>query len=324
MSNASLGVIGTLAVLAILGGVLLSNSVSIFGGKSYRAAFAEAGGISSGDNVIVSGMPAGKVDSVELKDTWVEVSFTIDNDSVRLGDLTTAQIKAQTPLGKKALQVVPVGDHTLPDDGLIPLDRTTPPYDVAQALEDLTKNVTDINTAQVSDAMDVLSQTFDDTSTEMGPVLDGLKRISETIGSRDQAVQDLLASTAGVSGTLASRDAQIQKIIGDGSTLVSTLNNQRTALDQLFANTSALSTQLKGTVTDNQEQLKPALDQLDGALAILQRNRESVAGTLTGGAGVLRALGEVVASFPGFNLYAPNLAPTNLIPALPELMLGGK
>ncbi|MHA4852768.1 MCE family protein [Rhodococcus sp. MSC1_016] len=306
------------AILALNGGM------GSFGGRTYRAAFAEAGAIASGDSVIVSGVHAGKVDAVELMDTWVQVTFTIDNDSVQLGDLTTAEIKAQNPLGRKALQVVPAGDEQLGDNELIPLDRTTPPYDVAAALEDLTKNVSDIDTPRVAEYLDVLSQTFDDTNDEMRPFLDGMKRISATVGSRDQAVEDLLSSTASVSGILASRDTQIQQLIGDGSTLISTLNEQRQALDQLFSNTSALSVQLKGTVTDNQEQLRPALDQLDGALALLQRNRESVAGTLTGGAGVLRALGEVLSAFPGFNLYIPNLAPTNLIPGLPELMTGGK
>ncbi|MFC9840841.1 MCE family protein [Rhodococcus sp. NPDC127530] len=324
-SAAGLGFVGTAVILVSLVAVLAINGgMGSFGGRTYRAAFTEAGGIASGDSVIVSGVHAGKVDEVELMDTWVQVTFTIDNDSVELGDLTSAQIKAQNPLGRKALQVVPDGDEQLGANELIPLDRTTPPYDVAAALEDLTKNVSDIDTPRVAEYLDVLSQTFDDTTDEMRPFLDGMKRISATVGSRDQAVEDLLASTASVSGILASRDTQIQQLIGDGSTLISTLNEQRQALDQLFNNTSALSVQLKGTVTDNQEQLRPALDQLDGALALLQRNRESVAGTLTGGAGVLRALGEVLSAFPGFNLYIPNLAPTNLIPGLPELMTGGK
>jgi phospholipid/cholesterol/gamma-HCH transport system substrate-binding protein len=321
--TARTGVIGTVIMLAVVAAFLAGNNIlAMFGGHSYRAAFSEAGGISPGDTVIVSGMPSGKVDSVTLMDTWVQVTFSISNGSVNVGDLSSAQIKSQTPLGKKALQITPAGSNSLAQDALIPLDRTTPPYDVTEALSNLTKNVTNINTPQLSSAVNILSQTFADTSAQVGPVLNGLQRISTTIGSRDQAIQNLLKSTSGISGVLASRDAQIQRLVGDGATLLSTLNGQRDSLNSLFENTTALSTELQGTITDNRDTLKPALDQLDGVLAILQRKRGAFSGSLTGGSAVLRNLGEAIASFPGFSIYIVNLIPTNLIPGLKQLLTG--
>lgn len=315
--------IGTIIMFAIVAAALEGNNLlAMFGGHSYRAAFSEAGGISPGDTVIVSGMPAGKVDGVTLMDTWVQVTFSISNKSMIIGDMSSAQIKSQTPLGKKALQITPAGRANLAQDALIPLDRTTPPYDVTEALSNLTKNVTNINTPQLSDAMNTVSQTLSDSSQQVGPVLNGLQCISTTIGSRDQAIQDLLKSTSGISGVLASRDAQVQQLIGDGGILFSTLNAQRDSLNTLFENTTALSTQLQGTITDNRDTLKPALDQLDGVLAILQRNRGAFSATLVGGSATLRTFGETIASFPGFNISMVNLIPTTLIPGLKQLLTG--
>src|SRR2546421_2717382 len=123
ISRARLGVIGTAVLLALLIGGLSSSSIAALINPSYRAAFTEAGGLMSGDNVIISGVNVGKVTAVDLAGDHVEVSFTISDGAVRLGRPTRASITAVTLLGKRGLQLQSAGPGSLPAGSEIPVDR---------------------------------------------------------------------------------------------------------------------------------------------------------------------------------------------------------
>ena len=76
----------------------------------------------------VSGFKVGQVTDVELDGNRVFVTFSVEKN-MPLGDRTEAAIKTRTLLGSKVLEVSPRGTGQLSDP--IPLDRTTPPYQLA-------------------------------------------------------------------------------------------------------------------------------------------------------------------------------------------------
>lgn len=100
-------------------------------GKTYSAYFAEAGGLTTDNPVQVSGFRVGQVSSIELDGPRVLVKFHVAKN-VHLGDRTEAAVKMKSPLGAKVLEVTPRGEGEL--SGPIPLDRTTPAYQVPDAL----------------------------------------------------------------------------------------------------------------------------------------------------------------------------------------------
>ena len=77
-------------------------------GKPYQAYFTDAGGISPGNDVNVSGIRVGKVTGVELAGDAAKVTFTVDRD-VKVGDQSLVAIKTDTVLGEKSLAVTPRG-----------------------------------------------------------------------------------------------------------------------------------------------------------------------------------------------------------------------
>ena len=77
-------------------------------GKPYEAYFTDAGGISPGNDVNVSGIRVGKVTGVELAGDAAKVTFTVDRD-VKVGDQSLVAIKTDTVLGEKSLAVTPRG-----------------------------------------------------------------------------------------------------------------------------------------------------------------------------------------------------------------------
>jgi phospholipid/cholesterol/gamma-HCH transport system substrate-binding protein len=69
-------------------------------GRSYEAFFTDAGGITQGNDVAVSGIKVGQVSSVELAGDAAKVTFTVDRH-VKVGDQTLVAIKTDTVLGQK-------------------------------------------------------------------------------------------------------------------------------------------------------------------------------------------------------------------------------
>src|ERR1700712_1355035 len=93
-------------------------------GKNYEAYFTDAGGITPGNDVSVSGIKVGKVSSVELAGDSALVKFTADRH-IKVGDQSLVAIKTDTVLGQKSLSLTPKGGGSTT---VGPLGRTTTPY----------------------------------------------------------------------------------------------------------------------------------------------------------------------------------------------------
>src|SRR5690349_10008745 len=78
----------------------------------YQALFTEAGGITTGNDVTVSGIKVGTVSSVELDNGDALVGFTVDG-KYALGSDTTAHIRTGTLLGERVLALESAGSGTL-------------------------------------------------------------------------------------------------------------------------------------------------------------------------------------------------------------------
>src|SRR5690349_1372870 len=184
----------SLTVIAVL--VFLAfnaQSLPIIGGGTvYKAQFSEAAGLRPDDPVRIAGVKVGKVDNLTLANGAVLVEFRVKNAFV--GDQSEAAIKIGTVLGQKYLALVPRGESKLDPNKPIPLSRTASPYDVVQAFSDLSTTIDQINTTQLADSFETLSQTFANTPDEVRTSLQGLARLSNTISSRDAQLQQLLAA----------------------------------------------------------------------------------------------------------------------------------
>ncbi|MGO9099605.1 MAG: MCE family protein [Mycobacterium sp.] len=303
-------VVGAVGVALTVGVVLAALNYNklpfVSSGKSYQAYFAEAGGLASGAAVQVSGFRVGQVSSISLDGPRVLVTFDVDKD-IHVGERTEAAIKTKTVLGAKILEVTPRGDGE--QSGPIPLDRTTPPYQLPDALGDLSTTISGLNTDQLSDSLATLATTFQNTPPDLQIAVQGVARFSQTLDARDAQLRNLLANASKVSGVLAQRSDQVVSLITDTNALLVQLESQSGALDAISRNVSALSKQLSGFVADNREPLKPALDKLNGVLAILDKNKGKLQDSIKRLNEYSMSLGESVSSGPFYKAYLANLLP---------------
>lgn len=313
-----------LVVVALLVSVAVNVGAirALVVGRSYTAVFSEAGGLKPGDQVRISGLPVGTVDSVELDGPAVRVDFSLIDAPNPLQAQTRAGIKTENPLGKKFLELDSRGGGELADGATIPLERTEAPYSVSQALSDLTSTTAEIDTESLARSFDTLSTTFADTAPDLAATLDGVRRLSQTIASRDDALREVLQHSSSVTGVLNERSIQITELLGDGSALFAELEQRRRTIHELFVNTQRVADQISGLVSDNEQSLKPALQEVQRAIAVFNKNEDNLRQGLQLLAQFGRALGEAVGGGPFFYAFLGNLAGagSSLAPCAPSLV----
>ncbi|MDP9164831.1 MAG: virulence factor Mce family protein [Actinomycetota bacterium] len=277
-------------------------------GKNYEAYFTDAGGITPGNDVNVSGIKVGKVSAVELSGASALVKFTVDR-KVRVGDQSLVAIKTDTVLGQKSLAVTPKGAG---NTTMVPLGRTTTPYTLNTALQDLGQTAGDLDKPRFEMALQTLTDTLHDATPQLRGALDGVAGLSRSLNKRDEALEQLLARAKKVSDTLAQRAGQVNQLITDGNLLFAALDEKRQALSDLIGGIQAVSEQLSGFVGDNKREFGPALQKLNAVLDNLLERRDHIGEALRRLPPYATALGEVVGSGPGFQINLYGLPPASL------------
>ncbi|MHA6792690.1 MCE family protein [Pseudonocardia bannensis] len=308
-------IIGLLVIALVT--VLAFNFKPIFaGGTVYQAEFSEAAGLQPDDMVAIAGVEAGRVTDVALAGDRVLVTFRVDDAWV--GDRTSASIEVRTLLGSKYLALDPQGEAEQDPDTPIALARTAAPFDVVEAFNGLSATVDELDTAQLANSLQTLSETFRDTAPEVRGALDGLSRLSTTIAGRDEQIRELLAGTRNISGVLADRNDEFEKLLSDGNLLLAEVQKRKEAISALLDGTRELSVQLRGLVADNRDQLRPTLEALDRVADVLQRNRDNLDDALRLEAVFVRLFTNAVGSGRWIDNYVCGMVPLTIGPINPR------
>jgi len=308
------GFIGAmLIVLVIAVGLQPERLVRMATSVRHQALFTEGGGIAVGNDVTLSGIKIGSVTGLSLDNGDALVSFTTAG-KYPLGSQTTAHIRTGSLLGERVLALESAGSGTLRQSDVIPTSRTSSPYSLNDALDELTTNTAGTDTASLNQSLDTLSVTIDKIAPQLGPTFDGLSRLSRSLNGRNENLASLLKGASDVTQVLSQRSQQLNTLILNANDLIGVLNDRRQAIVNLLANTAAVSRQLSGLVADNEKELAPTLKRLNSVSAMLERNRDNIAQILPNLKKFMLTQGETLANGPYYNAYVPNLL-------LPQLQL---
>lgn len=285
-------------------------------GKTYDAYFTDAGGITPGNSVYVSGLKVGAVSAVSLAGNSAKVTFSVDR-SIVVGDQSLAAIRTDTILGERSIAVSPAGSGK---STTIPLSRTTTPYTLNGVLQDLGRNANDLNRPQFEQALNVVTQALHDATPQVRGAVDGLTSLSRALNRRDEALQGLLAHAKSVTSVLSERAEQVNKLVEDGNQLFAALDARRAALSALISGIDDVAAQISGFVADNRKEFGPALSKLNLVLANLNERRDYITEALKRLPTYATTLGEVVGSGPGFNVNVYSVLPGPLVATVFDLV----
>ena len=308
---------GILAIALVLLATFNLNRLPlpIFGQHdTYRAAFSQSAGIERENEVRVAGVRVGKVTGIalDLPNKQVIVTFQVDR-GVALGDETRAAVKLKTLLGTKYLELTPGGAGKLDGDTPIPLARTSVPFQIYEAFNDLSRTIDEVDTKQLGRALDVLADTFRDTKGNARSALTGLSALSKTIASRDAELRTLLENTKTVTAALAARDSELTRLIADADLVMQVILQRRAAISALLDDTSRLAKALTDLVRDNRAVVDPLLHNLHNVIQVLKANLSSLDKSVAALGPFARYATNAVGNGTWLDVYSENLVVSDQI-----------
>lgn len=303
-------------VLMVLAAFRAQDLPLIGGGDTYYAAFSESGGLKVNDEVRIAGVRVGKVESIELDGDQVMVGMRVDTPS-EFGPDTRAAIKVKTLLGAMFVSLEPAGSGQLEEGSTIPVARTSSPFNVVDAFEGLAETSEGIDTDQLAQSLTTLADLTRNTPEEFKGALDGVSALSTNIAAKNDQINSLLKNLQRVSSVLDDRDEDIVALMQDGDVLFRALIARRDAIHRLLVSTSTLSRELTTLVRDTRSDLKPALDQVEDVLAVLNKNEDNIDNAIRLAAPFYRVFANTLGNGPWFDTYIQNLPP------VPDLANGG-
>lgn len=209
-----LGVVGLCAILVALVTTGLAY-VNPTGQAGYTAHSSTSGGVRSGDEVRIAGVPVGKVTSVALNRALVEVKFDIKR-SVAIGSDSTLDIRLLTPLGGHYVSLDPQGSKPL-GDNVIPPHHVKTPFQGNDIIQAVTPFIRDVN-----------GRVIHDTFTELA---DATNKYPNALREILQSANELTRSMSKMSGDFHRG----MDFINDASSAFAAGRNQLTALIEQFA-----------------------------------------------------------------------------------------
>jgi phospholipid/cholesterol/gamma-HCH transport system substrate-binding protein len=305
-------VIGAISIALLLALLLASFKASslpiIGGGDVYKAAFSEAGGLKVNDEVRIAGVRVGKVEEIELAGDHVLVTFRVDGDA-EFGQETRAAIKVKTLLGSMFLALEPAGEGQMDEGYEIPVDRTQSPFDVVEAFSGLAETSEEIDTDQLAESLTTLADLSRNTPEEFQDALSGVSALSANVAAKNEKIGELLRNLEKVSGVLDERDQDIIALMRDADVLFRALVKRRESIHRLLLATTELSKELTALVRDSRADLKPALQNLENVVQVLNKNEDNIDNSLRLMAPFYRVFANTLGNGPWFDTYIQNMPP---------------
>jgi phospholipid/cholesterol/gamma-HCH transport system substrate-binding protein len=302
-----LGAITLVVMLVVMAATFNLSKFPGFGGTTYTAVFADASGIHKGNMVQVGGIRVGRVQDVTLENSTVVVAFEVDN-GVEFGKESRASVEVLNLLGEKYLELTPAGDGQLSEDTPIPLERTQSAYDIVGVFGDLTTTTEEIDRDDLVQALDVVSTTMNQAAPEIEASFRGIARLSEAVASRDAEIRRLLASSRDVSALLSDRSEDLVALMESGDLVFQEVTQRKQAVHELLVNARILAQELRAVARENQDQIGPALREVDDLLDLLVSKEKELKATLDALGPYVSILSNIIGTGPWFDAYAVNLA----------------
>jgi phospholipid/cholesterol/gamma-HCH transport system substrate-binding protein len=255
--------------------VVTIGNLSFSGGSSYKAVFADATGVTKGDDIRVAGVKVGTVKDVQITDrTRAMVTFSVD-DNATVTEATHATIKYRNLIGQRYISLTAEVGSTkqLAEGATIPISRTAPALDLTVLFNGFKPLFQALSPADINQLSYEIVQVFQGEGGTLESLLSHTASVTSTLADRDEVIGALIDNLSEVLDHVADRDQQLNELITTFRTFVSGLNTDREAILGSLEGISELSVQTASLVKGIRSPLVEDIANLRRLTANIQRNR---------------------------------------------------
>ncbi len=312
--NARIGLALALVLMLGAGVYLVTRASDTLHRTNVVAYFENSNGIFVGDDVVILGVPVGRIDKIEPEPQQVKVTFHYD-DRYQVPADVNAAILSPMLVTSRAIQLTPAysGGAVLKNDAVIPRERTVVPVeydDFRTQLQRLTQTLQPTEPGGVSTLGSFINTTADNLRGQGASIRDALTKLSQAFSA------------------LGDHSTDIFSTVKNLSILVSALQDSTTVMRQLNQNLASVT----GLLADNPNEVGNAVKDLSDTVGQVQTfvadNREALGTTSDKLAGVTQTLNDSLDDVKQFlhvapsafqnyvNIYQPAQGAVAAVPAL--------
>ncbi|MGB3605418.1 MAG: MlaD family protein [Gordonia sp. (in: high G+C Gram-positive bacteria)] len=248
-SGASPAVLGTagifVLVLLMVGAIGIPQLTYRSGTSEYTAELPNAGGLTTADPVLVAGVPAGRIESIDLAGDRVRVGFRLDNHQP-LGNQTRSDVRLRTVLGKRYLEIIPAGSGSVGPNNTIPLSRAGNSYSLDDLSSDAVTTSDEIN-PQVMRSLMTTMQDLVPNADRLTASMTGISGAAVAVTGTGKQLDQLLSTAKGLAEISAQQSDSIAKAFGNAQSVAQMLVIRRHLLTRLADNLRLVLRQMAST-----------------------------------------------------------------------------
>ncbi|MGW4792009.1 MCE family protein [Nonomuraea sp. NPDC004297] len=273
----------------------------------YEAVFSDAGGLREGDDVRVSGVRVGRVESVTLAGTRALVAFSV-REHTRLPRTVAAAIRWRNLVGDRylTLSTGAGGPGLLPPGGRI--TDTRPALDVTALFNGFRPLLKAIRPADVNKLSWEIVQVLQGEGGTVESLLGHIGSLTGALADRDAVIGRVIGNLGVVLGEVAGREREYDTLIRDLRALVGGLAADRVAIGDSLATLDRLTGATQSLVERARPDLRRAVGSAGSLLEALADRDQAISHTLRAAPPRLNQLVRATSYGSWFNFYLCSLA----------------
>ena len=258
-----------LVALLMVGGAFLVRQV-YFSPRTVVALFTSATGVYPGDDVRVSGVKVGTIESIAPEGTQTRVTLKVDRDVPVPAD-AKAVIVAQNLVAARYVQLAPAyrsSGPTLLDAAVIPLDRTAIPVEWDEVKSQLMRLATDlgpqsgVSGTSVSRFIDSAANAMDGNGDKLRQTISQLSGVARILAEGSGNIVDIIKNLQKFVTALRDSNEQVVAFQNRLATLSSVVDGSRSDLDAALKNLSVAVVEVQRFVAGTRDQTSEQVQRL--------------------------------------------------------------
>jgi phospholipid/cholesterol/gamma-HCH transport system substrate-binding protein len=307
-------------VLALLGGGYLALRAALFAPTTITAYFPAATAIYPGDDVRVSGVTVGTIESIEPEGTRTKMVLSV-NHGVPVPAEAKAIIVAQNLVAARYVQLTPAyrssnGGQKMVDGAVIPSERTGVPVEwdeVKKQLERLATDLgpsSDVSTSSVGRFIGSAANALDGNGDKLRQTLAELAGVGRILAQGNGDFVGTIKNLQVFVTALRDSNTQIVQLNDRLATLTSVLDGSRSDLDAALTDLSLATTEVKRFISETRDKTVEQIEGLRDVSQTLYDAREDFEQ-------LLHVTPNGIAN--GYNIYDPDIGAVRGGFAIPNL-----
>lgn len=268
--------IAAVLVIALIGGGFLAIRAAFFGPNTITAFFTTATAIYPGDDVKVSGVKVGTIDTIEPQGTQIKITMAVDSGVPVPAD-AQAVIVAQNLIAARYVQLTPAyrsnSGPKMADGAVITVDRTAIPVEwdeVKEQLNRLAKDLGpngDLSTSSVGRFIDSAANSLAGNGDKLRQTLAELSGVGRILAKGSGNFVDVIKNLQVFVTALRGSNEQLVAFNNRLATLSSVLDGSKSDLDAALTNLSVAVDEVKRFVAGTRNQ---TVEQVRGLANVTQ------------------------------------------------------